>query len=156
EFARHLPLSPSGPPTRPPPCRGSAARGGHPSHASPDSRPATAVVEETGIRMRWTLDRGLVLGLGMVVTLLVVNAAPPYRNTGRLRDDAASVTHTHEVLDTTSDLLLTLVDAETGERGFLVTGTDEFLEPYHAALDRLDGRLASLKRLTADNAEQQA
>ena len=52
-------------------------------------------------------------------------------------------------------MLLTLVDAETGQRGFIITGKDDFLQPYNAALGRLDERLAKLKDKTQDNPRQQ-
>jgi PAS domain S-box-containing protein len=65
------------------------------------------------------------------------------------------VAHTHEVLDATGDALRTLVDAETGQRGFLITGNEAFLQPYDDALTRLDGQLGRLKQLTGDNETQQ-
>jgi PAS domain S-box-containing protein len=103
-----------------------------------------------------TFDKGLVVGLGLVAALLVINAWLTYRNTHQLDQDAGMVAHTHEVLDQTGDVLLTLVDAETGQRGFLVTGKDNFLEPYNTALDHLEQRVTSLKNLTRDNERQQA
>jgi len=98
----------------------------------------------------------MTLGIGLVVAVLVVNAGLTYRNTNRLDEDAGWVGNTHEVLDLTANVLLTLVDAETGQRGFLVTGHDEFLQPYAAAVNRLDGQMATLKDKTRDNDRQQA
>ncbi len=101
------------------------------------------------------LDRGVLAGAGLVVALLIVDAVLAYRNTRQLDEDAGWVAHTHEVMDLTSDVLLTVVDAETGERGFLISGKDEFLQPYDDALKRLDERMARLKEKTEDNARQQ-
>ena len=53
------------------------------------------------------------------------------------------------------ELLSGLKDAETGQRGFIITGRPEYLEPYHAAAGVVDAQLASLRRLTAGNARQQ-
>jgi PAS domain S-box-containing protein len=103
-----------------------------------------------------TFDKGVLVGVGLVVALLVVNAGLGYWNTRQLHDDAGWVAHTHEVLDQTRDVLRTLVDAETGQRGFLVTSKETFLEPYHQALARLDQRVQALKDLTQDNPRQQA
>src|SRR5207237_9895335 len=64
--------------------------------------------------------------------------------------------HTHDVLDRTSDVLRILVDAETGQRGFLITSKESFLEPYQQALARLDQRVRTLKDKTQDNPRQQA
>ena len=101
------------------------------------------------------LDRGVLIGLGSVVVLLVVIPVLTYRNTNQLNEDARWVAHTQEVLGHTADVLLTLVDAETGQRGFIITGKDDFLQPYNAALGRLDERLAKLKDKTQDNPRQQ-
>ena len=72
-----------------------------------------------------------------------------YRNTWQLNEDAGWVAQTHDLLDNTTDVLLTIVDAETGERGYLISSREErFLDPYNAALTRLDNRLAALKEKT--------
>ena len=46
-------------------------------------------------------------------------------------------------------------DAETGQRGYLLSGEEPYLEPYRAALAQLDQILKRLRSLTADNAPQQ-
>jgi PAS domain S-box-containing protein len=46
------------------------------------------------------------------------------------------------------ELLSTLKDAETGQRGFIITGDENYLEPYNMALARLPEELASLKSET--------
>jgi PAS domain S-box-containing protein len=102
-----------------------------------------------------TLDKEVVLGLGLVAALLVLGGVLSYRNTNQLVEDSRWVAHTHEVMDLTDSVLLTLVDAETGERGFILTGNDSFLEPYQAALQRLQVHIISLKEKTQDNSTQQ-
>jgi PAS domain S-box-containing protein len=106
--------------------------------------------------MERTLDKSVLVGIGLVVALLVVNAGLAYRNTRQLLEDAGWVAHTHEMLDLTGDVLRTLVDAETGQRGFLITRKDNFLEPYQQALARLDQQVQTLKDKTQDNSRQQA
>jgi PAS domain S-box-containing protein len=106
--------------------------------------------------MALTFDKGVLVGIGLVVALLVGNAGLAYRNTRQLLEDAGWVAHTQEVLDLTSDVLGKLVDAETGQRGFLITGKDTVLEPYHQALARLDRQVRALKDKTQDNPRQQA
>jgi PAS domain S-box-containing protein len=101
-----------------------------------------------------TWDRGILVGVGLVTVMLVVNAALTYRSTRQLNEDAGAVARTHEVLDLIDDVLLALVDAETGERGFLLTGQEEFLQPYQRALPRLRDRLGWLRAKTADNPSQ--
>jgi PAS domain S-box-containing protein len=108
-----------------------------------------------GTAMDRTFDKRLVIGIGLVVGLMAVNAGLTYENTHRLNRDAVLVAHTHEVLDLASETLRTLVDAETGERGFLIHGKDEYLQPYDAARKRLDGLMETLQEKTADNPAQQ-
>jgi len=106
--------------------------------------------------MRRLLDRWLGAGLALVVALMLVNAGVDYRNTRRLHDDAYWVAHTREVLDGLDDLLSTMKDAEAGQRGFLITGDERDLQPYVDARAAVDGKIERIKRLTADDARQQA
>jgi signal transduction histidine kinase/ActR/RegA family two-component response regulator len=100
-------------------------------------------------------DKRLLIGLGFVAALLLASALLSDWNINRLDDDAARVAHSHEVLDLANDVLLTLVDAETGVRGYLLSKKEEYLQPYHAATKRLDGLIATLQEKTADNPQQQ-
>jgi PAS domain S-box-containing protein len=65
------------------------------------------------------------------------------------------VTHTRIVLSEFDGLLSAIKDAETGQRGFIITGDRHYLEPYEAGRGEIEARLASLRGLTADNAGQQ-
>ncbi len=47
-----------------------------------------------------------------------------------------------------------MVDMETGQRGFMVTGQDEYLEPYHGGIERFDKLIDEGKKLTSDNPSQ--
>ena len=64
--------------------------------------------------------------------------------------------HTHEVINSLERVLGRVVDAETGERGFLITGRDNYLEPYDAALVALDTEVDHLATLVADHPAQAA
>ena len=106
--------------------------------------------------MQPTLGRVLMLGLGSIAALLLLDAGLSYRNTRKLREDSAWVAHSPEVLALTGEVLSTLKDAETGQRGYLITGEDRFLGTYHDALARFDGRMARLREATVDNPGQQS
>ncbi|MGH8592526.1 MAG: sensor histidine kinase [Gammaproteobacteria bacterium] len=105
--------------------------------------------------MPWQTERKLVLAFGGVLVLLLANAVLSYRGTRAVLDASARAVHTHEVLAELKDTLVTVTDAETGQRGFLLTGEAVYLKPYEAAIARLEEHLARLKQLTADNPEQQ-
>ena len=64
-------------------------------------------------------------------------------------------THSRIVMQQWADLLSSLKDAETGQRGFIITGNPDYLEPYYASRDDSFTQLADLRRLTADNPAQQ-
>jgi len=65
------------------------------------------------------------------------------------------VAHTYAVSSDLNACLGTLVDAETGQRGFLITGDDSYLAPYRASVSTIDTRMQHLADLTRDNPEQQ-
>ena len=65
------------------------------------------------------------------------------------------VRHTYVVLATLKDLKLAVDEAETGQRGFLLTGSADYLAPYNAARDRVTLLYSQLKALTSDNPDEQ-
>lgn len=88
--------------------------------------------------------------------LLGVNAVVAYRNIRELHEHAHRLARTQSVLDALDNLLSTMKDAETGQRGFLITAEEEYLKPYGDALTTVYGQIAKVKRLTEDNPDQQA
>lgn len=64
------------------------------------------------------------------------------------------VIHTYEAIDTTKDVLIGLDDAETGQRGYLLSGDRRYLDPYEKALDRLVHLRTSLASQISDNESQ--
>jgi len=107
------------------------------------------------MRINWTFGRKLALGFAIAVLTLLLVGISGYRSTEHLIENDKWVTHTHEVRTELADLLSYLKDAETGQRGFVITGNDALLEPYRAALPEIDRLLSDLRRLTADNEAQQ-
>jgi signal transduction histidine kinase len=74
----------------------------------------------------------------------------------RARAVTAWVDHTHQVIETADVLQTRIVDAETAQRGFLITGDEQFLGPAEGAREDVARALASLRALTRDNPSQQA
>lgn len=64
------------------------------------------------------------------------------------------VNHTHEVIERGNTLIKLLVDMETGERGFLLIGKDEYLEPYNNGKKSFTEVMRDVKHLVNDNPEQ--
>jgi methyl-accepting chemotaxis protein len=109
-----------------------------------------------------TIGKKIVGGFGLSLAALVVVGALAYRSAETLEEAGAfvidsnrSVARTHEVLATLEQVLSLLKDAETGQRGFLLTGEASYLQPYEAARQNIAAALAHLRELTRDNAAQQ-
>jgi len=105
--------------------------------------------------INWTFGRKLALGFAIAVLTVLVIGVSGYRSTEHLIENDQWVSHTHEVRTKLADLLSSLKDAETGQRGFIITGDNVFLEPYRASLPQIDQLFNQVRTLTADNEAQQ-
>jgi methyl-accepting chemotaxis protein len=105
--------------------------------------------------INWTFGRKLALGFTIAVLTLLLIGVSGYRSTQHLIENDHWVAHTHEVRTKLADLLSALKDTETGQRGFVITADERFLDPYRAALPDVDKSMAELQRLTSDNDAQQ-
>ncbi len=105
--------------------------------------------------MKGTLGKGATAGFALTLLVLLTSGWLSYRNIRQLSRNEALVERTHEVLDDLQDTVKTLVDAETGQRGYIITGEQPYLDPYRAALSSVSGLLQRLGELTSDNPRQQ-
>jgi PAS domain S-box-containing protein len=96
----------------------------------------------------------VLLGLAALCVLLLANAYVRYRATQQLEDASHWVEHTLAVDSQLEVVGSRLRDAETGQRGYLLTGETNYLEPYNAAVQRLPADLKTLGEMTSDNREQ--
>ena len=94
---------------------------------------------------------------GFAAALLILVAAGflSYRNMRAMAESDIWENHTYVVIENLDRLLLALDDVETGQRGYIITGKDDYLQPYDSALRTVDAKLDSLTRLTRDNPSQQ-
>ncbi|EKN44567.1 MULTISPECIES: methyl-accepting chemotaxis protein [Pseudomonas syringae group] len=90
-----------------------------------------------------------------IVVLIAVLVASAYRGFEQVEDATNSNVHTYQVLSEAQLALEQLINIETGMRGFVIASKDAFLEPLVAGEKRFSEELDALKRLTADNPEQQ-
>ena len=118
--------------------------------------PAPETSWQGGGKMKWKMGNRLVLaGFVIATAILVFVGWLSYRNTARFAEAAQWREHTYEVLNSLDKALGQLSDAETGQRGYLLTGKEAYLEPYRAAIKDADQTIGSLKSLTSDNQNQQ-
>ncbi len=101
-----------------------------------------------------TIARKLAAGFGSILLLFAVIGTIAYRDTTYLVDAADWVSHTQRVLRISDLALLDLVDAETGQRGYLLTQDEAFLGPHTAALPKLAEHLKELSNLILDQTQQ--
>jgi methyl-accepting chemotaxis protein len=103
----------------------------------------------------WTFGNKLAAGFIAAGLTTLVIAFSGYQSTSRLIENEHWVSHTQQVQTNFALLLSSAKDAETGGRGFVITGSDGFLDAYRASLPALERTLADLRELTRDNANQQ-
>src|SRR5690625_7764835 len=103
-----------------------------------------------------TIGRGLASGYAAMLALVALVGIVSFTNASALVANSEWVEHTHEVITETVAVLASLSDAEAGQRGFVITGVQAYLEPYTAARDEVAVHAAALRELTIDNAVQQA
>ena len=103
-----------------------------------------------------TFKGELLTGVGAAAAALIVVAVLSYGSLIRNVEDRKWVTHTYEVLEKLDYARISFSEAETSERGYLLTGRDAHLEVYRNAVAGLGGRLKELRELTVDNPRQQA
>lgn len=70
--------------------------------------------------------------------------------------DRELVVHSFEVIRVADDVLIGSLDAETGQRGFVITGNPAFLAPFAQATEAIPTALKQLMSLVGDNAQQLA
>ena len=90
----------------------------------------------------------------MALATLVVIGFFSYRNWRQFRTTAARVQAARRVVSLNQNLLNHMLDAETGQRGFLLTGRPEYLEPYNAARAKVQGELKELLSIANENIKQ--
>ena len=95
------------------------------------------------------------LGLVSVLLFFLVSGSVAYLNIAALQENNALIRRSHDVIVSVDDLLSTVQDAETGQRGYLLTGNERYLEPYQRAASAVGPRLDAVASLTRDNAVQQ-
>jgi PAS domain S-box-containing protein len=92
--------------------------------------------------------------LSLLVVFAIGAALYSWQVNRQLAGDYAAVTRAYSITNQLETLMSRITDGETGERGFLITGKDDYLEPYVLFTETVDEFYANLRALTADNARQ--
>jgi C4-dicarboxylate-specific signal transduction histidine kinase len=102
------------------------------------------------------ISRKLIAAFAAVVMVIVASSAVVYDRLRLIEWAKDQRVHTAEVLDTLQDVMDAMVDQETGVRGYLVTGNEKFLDPYHRGSNAYTAAIKKIKALTLDNPGQQS
>ena len=95
------------------------------------------------------------LGFCTAAMVLLLVGGVSYHSAQTAHERALSIAHTHAVLHAIQETLGLITDAETGQRGYILVGREEYLEPYRRAKAQYPQALARLRELTSDNPRQQ-
>ncbi len=79
--------------------------------------------------MKWNVGTKIGAGFSLVILIFVIVGGLSYQSTTRQAEDAQWVAHTRQVLATLAELLANVTDAETGQRGYVITGEESYLAP---------------------------
>src|SRR5580704_7145604 len=103
---------------------------------------------------RWVLAPSITAGFGLALVLLLAAG----RNGYDAQIDTTALTnaamHDRQVLDTSQLVLTRITDAETSQRGYLLTGDESYVAPYEDARRALPSDLAELGTLVSESPEQ--
>src|ERR1700733_13872868 len=105
--------------------------------------------------MKISVENRIALGAMASVLVLISVGLLSYHTTTNLIATEKWVAHTQEVIATLESGLAMLTDAETKQRGYLLTGDEEFLKDSQAAQAQVGGWLKDVRQLTADNPQEQ-
>ena len=115
------------------------------------------------VRVRHTRDERMThpiaprahIRLAMLVAIPVVSALAVYYVAADARTENDWVKHTLLVQLSLERLISDLQGAEAGERGFLITNGEQYLEPYKTAVAQARQDVTTIRKLTSDNVRQQ-
>lgn len=97
----------------------------------------------------------LKVGFGFILLILVILSTISFIVTQNLIKSADWVDHTNQVIIKLEKIASIIKDAETGQRGFLLTNEEEFLQPYNGAYKKSIDLVEQFRKLTIDNPRQQ-
>ena len=101
-----------------------------------------------------TIQRQLAIGFAIGPIILAIICTIIYLDTQGMIAKRELSRHSYDVLLSISAIQSGLVDLETGQRGYLLTGDGAYLQPYQSARASLDRRTADLANLIQDNPTQ--
>ncbi|QSQ20906.1 CHASE3 domain-containing protein [Pyxidicoccus parkwayensis] len=102
-----------------------------------------------------SITRKLMLAFGSMVAILIALVVAAYSTLNKMSVANDADTQSHQVMISVRTLEGDMADLETGQRGFIITGDEKFLEPYTQARISFSQNLSHIRELTTDSPQQQ-
>jgi methyl-accepting chemotaxis protein len=102
-----------------------------------------------------TIGKKIGAGFALPLVTLIIFGVLSYQSTRNLVANNQSVTESNAVLANLEDIFSMMKDIQRGARGYVITGEDDYLEPYHSGIARVPQEVADLRRSTVKDQTQQ-
>lgn len=117
-------------------------------------KPGEAVVGQEGGPSFRPFYTKIAVGFGIAAIIVFLVGWASYLSLDAFRSAAQQTVHTHRVLAKLEDIISHVKDAETGQRGYLLTGRESYLEPYQTAMATIEQDRKDLRSLLAGSPDQ--
>ncbi|MGL1891379.1 MAG: methyl-accepting chemotaxis protein [Spirochaetaceae bacterium] len=105
--------------------------------------------------MKFKVAQKIASGYVLALSIFILIEVLAYQNISSLIENSNWVGHTHEVIEEIDHTLSLLQDSETGQRGYIITGLERYLEPFSTGTTQVFASIKLIRELTSDNPEQQ-
>ncbi|MHC5766017.1 MAG: response regulator [Nostoc sp.] len=105
-------------------------------------------------KIRKQFLKKVAVGFGLASAILVLIGTISYKSTEVLINTSKKLNKTQLTINNLQELLSNIKDAETGQRGYILTKQDAYLKPYQTAISKLTPEIKELKKLIADDSKQ--
>lgn len=104
--------------------------------------------------MKWPVEKKIAGGFGLLLTILIIIGVNSFQSALKFIETTRLETKARVILKKLEIVLTEITDTETGQRGYIITGDERYLGPYHAAVAEIDRELKELRRMLKDSPKQ--
>ena len=101
-----------------------------------------------------SISTRLFVGFSIILLVVITTIIVSNINSNTIINSENLIVQTHEVLTELRDVEARLIDLETGQRGYIITGKLIYLEPYQNSMMVIDNKIDYLNSLISDNTSQ--
>ncbi|MGB7622120.1 MAG: PAS domain S-box protein [Terriglobia bacterium] len=104
--------------------------------------------------MKWSIEHKVIVGFGLALLILMFISVISYRTTTHLVENTQLESQSFQQLELLVSLMARLTDAESGQRGYLISGDELDLEPYNTAAVVIEQQIEDFRKLNDDDPEE--